>query len=207
MNVHTSLLGIYQPGPGWLFRLPVGRKYGLMLLLALPPVFLFQWWATLAALVIVLGILLSSGISLRKSLDIGGYLWFLLALLAFYQLLGNRTAVAFVSPGNVLLAVLAARMLTLTTSVPMLLDTLVRGLQPLRWIKVNPDAVALMIALMLRSIPFLAGSVEDTRMAARARGLERKLPMLLTPVVVGAVAYAQRTGEALQARGLPDDRL
>ena len=27
MNAHASLLGIYEPGDGWLFRLPIGAKY------------------------------------------------------------------------------------------------------------------------------------------------------------------------------------
>ena len=56
---------------------------------------------------------------------------------------------------------------------------------------------------MIRSIPFLAGAVQDARDAAWARGRSRNPAALLTPAVVGSVAYAQRTGEALEARGLP----
>ena len=61
------------------------------------------------------------------------------------------------------------------------------------------------MALMIRSIPFLAGALSDARDAARARGVDRNPVVLLTPAVLGAVAYAQRTGEALHARGLPGD--
>jgi biotin transport system permease protein len=116
-----------------------------------------------------------------------------------------RPEQAVVVPGNLLAAVLAARMLTLTTSTPDLMDALARGLAPLRWVRVNPQAVTLTIALMIRSIPFLAGAVQDARDAARARGKDRNPALLLTPAVVGAVAYAERTGEALHARGLPED--
>ena len=35
MNAHTSLLGVYEPGDGWLFRLPIGAKYLLMLAVAI----------------------------------------------------------------------------------------------------------------------------------------------------------------------------
>ena len=90
---------------------------------------------------------------------------------------------------------------------PVLLDALTTGLRPLRLVRLNPDAAALAVALMIRSIPFLAGSVADARDAARARGVDRNPALLLTPAVVGAVAYAQRTGEALHARGLPGDAL
>lgn len=206
MSAHTSVLGIFEPGAGWLFRSPVGLKYLILLVLALPPIFLFHWAATLAALILVLAALLTSGLGLRRSFGFGAYVWVFLALLALYQVIGAGPEAAFVTAGNMLAAVLAARMLTLTTSTADLLDALTRGLGVLRHVRINPGAVALMVALMLRSIPFLAGSIADARAAARARGRERNLTLLLTPAVVNAVAYAQRTGEALHARGLPEER-
>lgn len=205
MNAHASLFGIYEPGDGWLFRIPVGWKYLLLLAIAVPPLIAWAWWATLAALVVAVGCLLTSGIGPRRIFALGWYLWVLLAVMAVYQVTSTLFEAAFVAPGNVLAAVLASRMLTLTTSTPVLLDALSTGLRPLRLIGVNPDSVSLMVALMLRSIPYLAGSLQDARDAARARGSERNPVFLLTPAVVGAVAYAQRTGEALHARGLPEE--
>lgn len=205
MNAHTSLLGIYRPGDGWLFRLPVGWKYAVMLALALPPFFIGQWWATAAALVLVVLALRTSGIGFRRIFSVGWYLWVVLGLLAFYQAFATQFVQAFIAPGNVLVAVLASRLLTLTTSTPDLMDALARGLSPLRRLRINPDAITLLVALMMRSIPFLAGSLQDVREAARARGRDRNPALLVVPAVVSAVAYAQRTGEALHARGLPDD--
>lgn len=205
MNVRTSLLGIYAPGDGWLFRMPVGAKYLLMLVLAIGPFVFWTWWATAASIVAAVVIMLTSGIGLRRILDIGAYLWILMAVMAGYQLISALPMLAFVSPGSLLAAVLASRLLTLTTSTPALLDALAVGLGPLRWVRINPEAVALTVALMMRSVPYLAGSVQDVRDAARARGQNRNPVLLLTPAVVSAVAYAQRTGEALQARGLPEE--
>lgn len=205
MNAHVSLIGLYEPGTGWLFRIPVGWKYALLLVIALPPLFLWVWWATLAALLLAVGCLLSSGISLRRMFSIGWYLWLLLGVLAGYQLISMLFEAAFVSPGNLLAAVLAARMLTLTTSTPVHQDALTTGLKPIRYVGGNPAAASLAVALMIRSVPFLAGSLQEARDAARARGLERNPLMLLTPAVLSAVAYAQHTGEALTARGLPGD--
>ncbi|HJE51837.1 MAG TPA: energy-coupling factor transporter transmembrane protein EcfT [Tessaracoccus flavescens] len=203
MNVHSSLLGIYEPGPGWLFRLPVGWKYVLVLALTLPPILVGQWWLTAVFIVVTLLLLWSSGIGPPRALKIGWPLWLMLAAVLAYQVAILNPAGAVVQPGNILIAVLAARILTLTTSTPVLMDALAAGLAPLRWIRVDPRQVALAIALMIRSIPYLLGSIEDARDAARARGRDRNPVLLLTPVVVGAVAYAQRTGEALHARGLP----
>lgn len=202
MNAHANVLGFHEPGDGWLFRLPVGAKYLLMLAVVIPPLVLVRWPATLTALVLVVLFLLSSGIRPAKALRLGWMMWGILATLAVFHLVTLAPVEAFVRPGNLLVAVLGARMLTLTTPTPELMDALVWVLRPLRPVGVNPDQVALAVALMVRSIPYLMGTVDDARMAVRARGLERNPARLLTPVVIGAVAYAERSGEALAARGI-----
>lgn len=205
MNAHASLLGLYEPGEGWLFRLPAGAKYVLMLAVTVPPLVAGTWWATAAALMVVLGLLWTSGITPSRALRIGWVLWILLAVMAVYHLISLNPGAAVVQSGTILVAVLAARMLTLTTSTPVLMDALGAALGPVRWVRLDPRQVALAVALMIRSVPYLIGSIDDARDAARARGRDRNPALLLTPVVVGAVAYAERTGEALHARGLPDD--
>lgn len=204
MNVHASLLGLHQPGDGWLFRLGVGWKYLLVGLVSLPPLVLGRWWATIAFLLLALVVAGTSGLSPRRVLALGWMMWALLATLFVFQLATLDPVAAVVRPGNILAAVLAARLLTLTTPTPALMDALARGLTPLRWFRLDPDRAALAVALMIRSIPYLLGSVDEARDAAGARGLGRHPARLLTPVVLGAVGYAERTAEALQARGLGD---
>lgn len=205
MNAHASLLGLYEPGEGWLFRLGTGVKYLLLLAVTIPPLAAGTWWVTAAALAVVLALLWTSGVTPVRALRIGWVLWMLLAVMAAYHLISLNPTAAVVQSGNILVAVLAARMLTLTTSTPVLMDALARGLAPVRWLRIDPQQVALAVALMIRSVPYLIGSIDDARDAARARGRDRNPALLLTPVVVGAVAYAERTGEALHARGLPED--
>ncbi len=200
--MNAPILGLYQPGSGWLFSTPVGWKYLVLLVLTLPALFLTTWWVTLLAVVACLVVLLSSGIRLRRSLDVGWVLWLVLAVVAAYHVIALEPLSAVVHPGNILAAVLAARIITLTTAVPELVDALVTLLRPLPG--VNEERVALAVALMLRSVPYLVGSIDDAREAARARGLQRNPALLLTPVLLNAVAYAEQTGEALTARGIGD---
>ncbi|MEO7588376.1 MAG: energy-coupling factor transporter transmembrane protein EcfT [Arachnia sp.] len=202
MNAHANVLGFHEPGDGWLFRLPVGLKYLLMLAMVIPPLVAVQWPVTLACLVLTFLFLVTSGIAPGRALSLGWMMWSILGTLALFHLATLAPVSAFVRPGNLLVAVLAARMLTLTTPTPELMDALVLVLRPLRPLGVNGDQVALAVALMIRSIPYLLGTVDDARMAARARGLERNPALLLTPVIIGAVAYAERSGEALVARGI-----
>lgn len=202
MNPHAAVLGFHVPGKGWLFRVPVGVKYLLLLTLVIPVLVFAAWYVTLAALLLVLSFFLSSGISLTRALRLGWMMWSILVVLAVFHLITLAPVEAFVRPGNLLVAILAARTLTLTTGTPELLDALTWALRPVRLLGINPEQMALAVALMIRSIPYLMGNVDDARMAMRARGLERNPARLLTPVVLGAVAYAERSGEALMARGI-----
>ncbi len=202
MTGHTDLFGRYEPQDGWLFRLAPGWKYLLLLLVTIPALVVWQWWFTLASLAVVLVLLRTSGIGFRRALDVGAMLWMVMGFLAVYQLVILRPDQSVIAPGNILLAMLASRMLTLTTSTPALLEALATGLKPLRFVGINPDHAALAVGIMLRSIPYLIGTFGQSRDAARARGRDGNVISLLIPTLVGAVAYAQTTGDALHARGI-----
>jgi len=98
----------------------------------------------------------------------------------------------------------AATVLTATTSVDDLLDSIVRGLRPFRRFGVDPDRVGLTFSLMLRAVPETLDLAAETRDAARARGLERSIRARTTPLVLRVVARARDTGDALHARGVVD---
>ena len=107
--------------------------------------------------------------------------------------------------GDLVALVLLATVLTVTTPVDEVLDAITRALRPLRRLGVRTDAVALAFALAIRALPTTVALADETRDAARARGLERDPRARLTPFVVRVVAHARATGEALHARGLGDD--
>ncbi|MHA7282930.1 energy-coupling factor transporter transmembrane component T family protein [Arthrobacter sp. TMS2-4] len=127
-----------------------------------------------------------------------------LVVLALYQGWLHGFSAAFAVVGGIIACLLAARALTLTTPVQDILDGVVRLADPFRVLGAQPERFALALSVMLRSIPYLAGLFVDVREAAKARGLERNPRVAVTPLVIGAVAYAHRTGEALAARGLGD---
>ncbi|GAB7189664.1 hypothetical protein NUM3379_03700 [Kineococcus sp. NUM-3379] len=129
--------------------------------------------------------------------------WTLLVVAAFQVLLQGWRA-ALVVTGTLLLAVLAAGVVTATTRVQAVLDVLQRLLRPLRPLGVDPERVALVLALTLRAVPVLAEAVQEVRDARRARGVERSLRALLVPLLIRTLRHADRLGEALAARGVDD---
>jgi biotin transport system permease protein len=204
VNAHHALLGQYVPGTSLVHRMPVGAKYLVVLALTVPPVVVGRPAVTLAFLAPTAAALAVARIPARTAYRLPWGLVLLLAMLAGYQVLVGNWASAVTVPGAVLIAVLASRLLTMTTPGPALLDALVAFARPFRVVGLDPERFGLAVALMVRSVPFLVGSFADVRTAARARGLERNLYAAVAPVVVGAVAYAHATGEALAARGLAE---
>ena len=210
MRGHGNTLGLYRPGSGFLYRMPLWLKAAAALGLAAVGVAAHSALATGVVLTLAFALLLIGARCppvrvlrmLVPALPV-------LGVLAVYQGIAQGWLRAFVVVGGIVACLLLARALTLTTPVPVLLDGVAVLVRPLRVAGADPERFALALSIMLRSIPYLVGSVVDVRDAARARGLERDPRALVTPLVIGAVAYAQRTGEALLARGLgehsPDD--
>lgn len=200
MRPTDALLGSYRPGTSPWHRVGVCWKYVAVLVLTLPALFVQEPWVTASALALTVGCLLLTGLPARVTLALSWGLLVLLAVLAAFQVLIGQPALAFVVPGNVLLAVLAARLIIVTTRPAVLIDALVSAADRVPF--VDGERFGLSVGVMLRSIPYLMGAFYDVRDAARARGLERHWIARLTPVVVRAVGFAQATGDALAARGL-----
>lgn len=197
-----NLFSLYTPGTSPLHRLGVGWKYLLLLVLTVPALVLASPASSVIALVVTMALLATCRIGLRRAWGLPLVLWVLLGIMAGYQLVVGRPDLAVVVVVNLVTAVFASRLLTATTPGPVLIDALVGGLRPLRRVGVDPELVGLAIAVMLRSVPVLLDSFDQVRQAARARGRERNLFALVTPVVVRAVGQAQAIGAALAARGL-----
>lgn len=198
------MIGVYRPGDSWLHRAPAGGKLAGLAALATALVALGSPAAVLAgALVVVLAVGTSRtppGMALRQ---LGPLRWVVPALVPFQWWAGGWRAVVVVV-GAMVVTVAAAAVVTLTTRVADMLDALTATLRPLRPLGVDPERVALVLALAIRAVPVLAGIAAEVRDARRARGLERSLRALVVPLVVRALRHADRTGEALAARGLDD---
>jgi biotin transport system permease protein len=203
--VSAQLLGLHQPGTTWLHRLPAGAKL-LGLLLASLVVVLVRGPVSAVVFVAVGAILLVwSGARLGLTLRAMRWLLVTAALLGAWTAWQQGWPRAVEVVGDLVALILLATTMTVTTPVDEVMDAVGRGLQPLRPIGVDPEAVALAFSLMLRAIPTTIVLAEESRHAAIARGLERSPRALLVPFVIRTVARARDTGDALHARGIGDD--
>lgn len=201
-----SLLGLYRPGSSLWHRLSAGTKLGLLFVLGVVVVALRGPWTGVALLGLVLAICAWSRMGLRvlgrtlRGLALVSVT--LAAYLAWQQ--GSARAVEVVA--DLWTLVLAATVVTSTTPMDQMLDAFVAALRPLRVVGADPERVGLAFSLMIRAIPTTIGIAEETRDAALARGLQRSPRARLVPLVLRTIAHARATGEALDARGLADER-
>jgi biotin transport system permease protein len=199
---HGFLLANYVPGNSVIHRAPLALKFLLVVGCGLASFLVVDWLVSASVLAVMCGLFLLTGAGPRRLLGAVRPLLAVLLVIGLFQWwqLGGPTAARIVL--NILVCVVAASLLTATTPMQRLLDGVVSLAMPFRRFGADPERFALTIGVMLRSIPYIAGTFTDVRDSARARGLERNPRALVLPVFIATVAYARQTGEALAARGL-----
>lgn len=200
-----SLLGLYRPGMTPLHRVPVGPKLAGIAVLSVVVTVVRGPWASIGLLALAIGLAYVGRIGVRTTLTTLRSVAIVLVLIGAYQWWQRGWPVAIEVVGDIAALVIAATVVTATTPMDALLDTVVRGCRPLRRLGVDPERIGLAMALMIRAVPTLLDLARQTRDAARARGLERNPRALLVPLTLRTVARARATGEALAARGIGDE--
>ena len=207
MKAANELFGTYQPAGSRFESFAVGWKYVLLLALTIPGIAVGRWWFSLASIAVTVVILIWARVGVRRAVGLSIGMLVVCALIVAVQALAGRAMAGVIVVENLVLALYATRLLTLTTPIPELVDGIATACRPVKLIRVDPDRVALAVAVMVRSLPHLLGAFDEVRDAATARGIRRNPVAYVAPVVVRAVAYAHATGDALAARGLGEDDL
>ncbi|MER7560591.1 energy-coupling factor transporter transmembrane protein EcfT [Nocardioides sp. NPDC126508] len=200
----SMTVGLYRPGDTVLHRLPVGTKLLGLAVISIAivavrgpvPAVGFLVLAVVLALVGRLD-LLATVRALRAVLVIA----VLVALLQWWLFTLPRAVESLL---DLVSLALVALTLTVTTPTTETLDAVVRWIRPLHRIGIDPERVALTIAMAIQALPGTLTLAQETRDAARARGLGRSPRAYLTPFVIRVVARAHETGDSLKARGLGD---
>lgn len=186
-------------------RLPVRSRLALMLVAEVLLVLLVRTPATAAvAAALVAGTYVVARIPARQAWETLRGVVLIAALVGALQAVVLPWQRALLIAATIVLAVAIAAVVTLTTSTGDLLDALERALQPFRRVGVDPERVALTLALTARTIPVIAGFGARLRDSGRARGVRVGVVPYAVGLVVLTLQHAERVGDALRARGVDD---
>ena len=200
-----SPLGAYVSRAGPLHRIRPGAKLIGLFLFATAVVWVRGAPSSAVALGIAVTLAVVAGLRGRDLWRVLSRFLFIAVPLFAFQAWQQGWDRGFEVVGDLFALILAASAVTASTSVEAMLDTVTWALRPLRRFGVDPDRVALTFSLMITAIPSILTIAQETRAAARARGLGRHPRALVVPLAIRTVAHAQLTGQALQARGIGED--
>jgi biotin transport system permease protein len=199
-----SVVAEYTPGTSLVHRAPGGVKLAMLAAIGVVLVLLRGWLPPLVALVAVICCYPLARLPARTVLSQLRQLLWIALILGVAQLILSGWQAATAVVGTLLTLVLAAGLVTLTTTTTELTDVLLRLLRPLHRIGVPTERLALLISLSVRSVPVIAALAAEVRDAQRARGLQASPRAFAVPLLVRSLRQAQALGEALLARGLDD---
>jgi biotin transport system permease protein len=199
-----SLTTTYLPGNTVIHRLPAGIKLVLLAATGVALTVLNLWWEPVAVLGVVLACYLLAGFPVRTlAAQLRSMSWVLLAISVFQLVVSGWQSMVDVIV-TLAAMVLAAGLVSLTTGMEALTEVLLRILRPFRCFGVEPERMALLISLSVRSVSVIAGLAQEVRDAQRARGLGGSARAFAVPLLVRSLRHAEALGEALMARGLDD---
>jgi biotin transport system permease protein len=191
----------YLAHPTWLHRVPTGAKLALLAAASLAVLPIADPLALLAALGFTLLIYASLGRQAVSRLAVLQPLLPFLILIGALQAWFESWPAAVASTTRILLMILVASLVTLTTTMQAMAESLLPLMRPLRLAGINPRAPALAIALVIRFVPVLLASWQEREEAWRARTGRRASIRLIPAFVAETLRMADQIAEALDARG------
>jgi len=197
------MIVLYRPGTSLLHRMPAGAKVivfaALVLAIALTA---NSVWTLPTAGILAISLYLIAGLGMPTLLrQLYAARWIALVMLVT-QVFFLPVLAAVSNTSRVLVVIVLAALITLTTRVPALLDATERALAPLRRFGVNPAGIGLVLALTITAIPVIGGFAADIREAQRARGAPVRLQTFVVPLLVMSLKHSDELADALTARGI-----
>ena len=195
------MIPIHVDGSSRVHRMPAGLKLALMIvivtLISLTPNSpLLAGWG-----ILVVGAYALAGM-LRSQLFRQVYLmrWIVLVTVAGQLLFVGETAAVW-NTLRIVILILAAALVSLTTRVSDMLETVERLVGRFRRFGANPEAVGTVLMVAITSIPVIASHAGRVREAYRARRAGTNIVAMTSTMLVLAIKHADELGDALVARG------
>jgi len=185
----------------WLHHVPAGFKLAGLALLSVLLLPVNNWQILAGALAIIVIVYAGFGRVGMARLRLLRPLLPLLVIVGGVQAVSSGWNAGAVVTMRLLVMLLLADLVSMTTTMSALMEALAPILRGLRFFGVNPRKVALAVALVLRFVPVLLMRWRAREEAWKARTPRRVPPRLVAAFVADILQLADRVAEALDARG------
>ncbi|MCL6457841.1 MAG: energy-coupling factor transporter transmembrane protein EcfT [Gorillibacterium sp.] len=225
---NRMIMGRYVDTGSWMHRLDPRSKTIAMLLFMIA-IFLVNSFIEIGIVALfAIVIMLSTKVPFRLYLRALRPLLFLMVFIFVFQLLFEASGTQLLNMGPIklyagglekgtlsvtrmILFVSFTAILTLTTPPLRLTQGLEDIMQPLKWLRISPRKITLMLSISLRFIPTVFEEADKILKAQASRGMDLKdqslgrkarlLIALLVPVTIGAIRRAGDLVDSMESRG------
>jgi biotin transport system permease protein len=194
------MLALYIPGNSPLHRLSTGVKLVACLLGSIVLALLQSPWQLALALVFIASLYGVARIPPRAILGTLRPLFLIGVIVLPLQVALSGWQQAAVTALRLPAFVLFASLVTFTTPLSEMIETVTRAAAPLARFGVSPARVGLAIALAMRFIPALAKDWQDIEDARRARGATGTSFLAIGPLILRILRMTNALGDAIAAR-------
>jgi biotin transport system permease protein len=185
----------------WLHRLPAGLKLLIVAGLSMVLLPVRDWQFLALGLAVVAGVYGALGRDALRRLGLFKPIIPLLIIIGGLQSLSSRWEDGASVVLRLLVMVLVADLVTMTTTMSALMDAVEPLFRLLRPLGVNSRKIALSVALVLRFIPVLLANWRAREEAWRSRS-RRRIPLrIIVLFLIETLRLADHVAEALDARG------
>jgi biotin transport system permease protein len=189
------VISLYKPGNSVVHRATAGWKLVALTLLLLAIAFYGKnLVGTISQLVLVAGLYSLTGETAKTFLKQLWALRYVILIVAVPQFIFNGTIQGFYNSVSVIVGVLLAALVSMTTKTGEIVHLLKRI--------TRSQNFALLIALSINSIALVAGFSQNISEAAKARGVKANPLRQIVTLFVVSLRFADDYAEALAARGV-----
>ncbi len=193
--------GLYHYPPTWLHKLPAAIK---LIVLAVLSVLIMRIEAAaylFAALTFIALFYFSFGLAAARRIWFLKPLWPIMLMIFLAQFYATGLEAACASIARLVLMVLLADLVTMSTPMQGMMDAISLALSPLRVTGLDSRRLSFCVALAIRFVPVLLETWHRQCESWRARTGRRPHWKLIAPFLGNVLRIADRTAESLDARG------
>jgi biotin transport system permease protein len=191
----------YLARPTWLHPVPAGTKLVALAVLSFAVLPVDDWRLLAAGLCLVLALFASLGTeALKRVAGLKPLIWLLAIIFVLHGLMGDWAAGAS-AVLRLLMMVLLADLVSMTTTMQDMMQALMPLLRLLRPFGVNPKKLSLAVSLAIRFVPVFSANWQARSEAWRARTGRKPSWRLIGPFLADTFRMADHVAESLDARG------
>jgi biotin transport system permease protein len=200
------MLGLYCNRPSPIHHLPPGFKLLALAIAGMGLFFVQSLTGLLCAALAAVGLVAIARLPFTLVWQqLRPLLVLLIAIVLAHAVLTHwQTGIAIALRFLILLTL--ALIVSLTTRVSAMLNSLERSLYPLRWLGISPTQVSLVLAIAIRFIPVLLDQLQQIQEAQQARGCDQNFIRILPSLLIRVLHLANDLSDAIEARGYDPDQ-